>query len=463
MEKRDIPIGRERTLKPDRPREGISADILYFPKSASGYTHGLLIGDLFSLYVSFYPMKNKGSAETAKCFRSYFAAQGVPKSIYTDSDPSFRGLTETLFRTFNIVHVTSYPYTQKENAIESQVRIFKNAYRAAILENNIFKIPEWDVLYPLVICRINSLISKYGMSRESVHFGTVVESSLPLITDCELFNPLEDDLKQLSNRFRDKIGKFLMRKKRKKELYKIGKKRNFYMYELVMKADYTANSLLAAVYKGPYRIMNLDEGGARLRDIKTGEEQSVSFEHIRKIKLDELLTLLPQNFDAEINKVLDKYRYKKGVLDDGNTNVDNEEEDKDTRRTLRSGKLFNIGLSELSGRTAGEAETVYWRAEKMLRREKINQEIPILIGHSAAEREFDFEREQEINSFGRRKEKGENFRRKADQSEWEKYKINKTSSFSSEYEGTMIIRMKKTGHEKPGSRVKFKEIIVHFY
>jgi hypothetical protein len=172
------------------------------------------------------------------------------------------------------------------------------------------------------------------------------------------------------------------------------------MYELVMRADYTANSLLAAVYKGPYRIMNLDKGGARLRDIKTGEEQSVSFEHIRKIKLDELLTLLPQNFDAEINTVLDKYRYKKGVLDDGHTNADNEDEDKQTRKTLRSGKLFNIGFSEFSGRTAGEAETVYWRAEKMLRRERINPEIPILIGHSAAEREFDFEREQELNSFG---------------------------------------------------------------
>jgi hypothetical protein len=213
-EKRDIHIGRERTVKPERPREGISADILYFPKSTSNYTHGLLIGDLFSLYVSFYPMKNKGSAEVAKCFRAYFAAQGVPKSVYTDSDPSFRGNTETLFRTYNVIHVTSYPYTQKENAVESQVRIFKNAYRAAILENNIFKIPEWDVLYPLVICRINALISKYGMSRESVHFGTIIESSLPLITDCELFNPLEDDLKQLSDRFRDKIGKFLMRKKR---------------------------------------------------------------------------------------------------------------------------------------------------------------------------------------------------------------------------------------------------------
>ncbi len=99
-------------------------------------------------------------------------------------------------------------------------------------------------------------------------------------------------------------------------------------------------------------------------------------------------------------------------MDDGHTNVDNEDEDKQTRKTLRSGKLFNIGFSELSGRTAGEAETVYWRAEKMLRRERINPEIPILIGHSAAEQEFDFEREQEINSFGRRREKGENFKQK---------------------------------------------------
>ena len=75
------------------------------------------------------------------------------------------------------------------------------------------------------------MISKYGMSRESVHFGTVVESSLPLIADCELFNPLEDDLKHTCDRFRDKIGKFLMKRKRNKEIYKIGKEKKFFMYE----------------------------------------------------------------------------------------------------------------------------------------------------------------------------------------------------------------------------------------
>jgi hypothetical protein len=460
-EKRNIKVGRERTLKPERPREGISADILYFPKSTSGYTHGLLIGDLFSLYISFYPMKSKGSAEVAQCFRAYFAAQGVPKSIYTDSDNSFRGLNENLFRTYGVTHVTSYPYTQKENAIESQVRIFKNAYRAAILENNIFKIPQWDVLYPLVICRINALISKYGMSRESVHFGTVVESSLPLITDCELFSPLEDDLKQLSDRFRDKIGKFLMRKKRKKELYKIGKQWKFYMYELVMKAEYTAESMLAAVYKGPYRIVNLDAGGARLKDIKTGEELSASFEHMRKIKLDELLTLLPQNFDAEINQVLDTYRYRRTTATEDTTEKGPEKIENTTRR-LRSGRLYNMKIETVGEKLTGEAETVYWRPERIYNRGKTDYR-PILIAHSASEREMPFDRgdleKREIVKKARERE----FKRHMDEVERRQYKRKKTSTFSSASEGTMIIRFRRSGDEKPGTRVKFKEILIHFF
>jgi hypothetical protein len=305
MEKREIKIGRERTLKPEKPREGISADILYFPPSKNSYTHGLLIADLFSLYISFYPMKSKGSGEVAKCLRTYFAGQGIPKSIYTDVDQSFRGEVEHMLRTYGVRHVTSYPYTQKENAVEAQVRIFKNAYRAAIMDSEVLKSNQWDLLYPIVICRINAMISKYGMSRESVHFGTVVESSLPLIADCELFNPLEDDLKHTCDRFRGKIGKFLMKRKRNKEIYKIGKEKKFFMYELVMKTNYTADSMLAEVCTGPFRIVHLDKGGAKLKNIKTGEEQAVSYEHIRKIRLEELLALLPQNFDSEITKTLD--------------------------------------------------------------------------------------------------------------------------------------------------------------
>ena len=121
-EKKGIGVGRQRTLKPSKPREGISMDILYLPKSRGGYTHGLLIGDLFSLYISFYPMKSKTSQEVAKKLNLYISSHGIPKSIYSDSDPSFRGETEKLIRTYNIQHVTSYPYTQKENQVEAPRR-----------------------------------------------------------------------------------------------------------------------------------------------------------------------------------------------------------------------------------------------------------------------------------------------------------------------------------------------------
>jgi hypothetical protein len=265
----------------------------------------------------------------------------------------------------------------------------------------------------------------------------------------------------------NKIGKFLMRKKRKKELYKIGKKKHFYMYELVMKADYTADSLLAAVYKGPFRIIHLDEGGARLRDIKSGEEQSVSFENIRKINVDELLTLLPQNFDSEISAVLDKYRYKRGSTnEEGKTEGEKEEPDSgrdSNRRMLRSGRLYNMKIECLGEKTRTVADTVYWRKERILRRERIIEGRPIIVNHSASEREIIYGRERGSQKPVVTEENEESFKEMSDIRERNRFEKNKTSSFSSDTEGTMIIRMRKMGDERPGSRVKFKEILVHFF
>ena len=465
LEKKQLTVGKARTLKPEKPREGISADILYFPRSTAGYQYGLLVADLYSLYISFYPMKTKNSMEVAKHFRAYFSAQGVPKSIYTDSDQSFRGETETLFRTYGIKHVTSYPYTQKENPVESQVRIFKNAYRAAIQESDIFKIQQWEKLYPIVICRINALISKYGMSREAVHFGTIVDSSLPLITDTELFNPLEDDLKQLTERFRDKIGKFLMKRKRNKELYRIGKQKKFYMYELVMKINYTPDSMLTEVCTGPYRIIHLDQGGARLKDIKTGEEQAVSFEHMRKIKLDELLALLPQNFDSEIMGALETYRYKRGTTHTQEQTEAATESDPKLSRQLRSGKLYTVSIKELPGNTKPEAEKAYWRKDKITKRTFSGQGTPTIIHRHEPKREFQIiERQTSLASlFNIETLGGDDFKFNNNDHELNRYKGYHKSSYASPEKGTLIIKLKPSIAERNSTRVKFKDITVHFY
>ena len=310
-EKRQIPVGRERTLRPEKPRECVSMDILYFPKSTRGYTHGLIISDLYSLYISFYPLKEKSSRQVANALRSYISAHGPPKTIYSDNDPSFRGEVELLLRPYGITHMTSYPYCQKQNSVESQVRIFKNAYRAAILDNEVFKTKDWDVLYPLVVCRINAMITKYGMSRETVHYGYAVESSLPLITDATLFEPLEEDLKETANRFKERMGRFMQKRKRNVLHYKIGKEKKFYMNELVMYRVYVPESALHPVFKGPVRIRDLQPRGATVRDTRNGEEFSVGFENLRKIEFDELLSLLPQNFDDEIASTLKNYRYRR--------------------------------------------------------------------------------------------------------------------------------------------------------
>ena len=182
-------------------------------------THGLLVVDLFSMYLSFYPLKSKSSGAVSKAIRDYISHFCVPKFVYSDCDQSLRGEVEQLFYQYNITHHTSYPYTQKQNTVEGHVRMFKNSYRSALMESDVFKHRDWDFLYPLVITRLNGMISKYGISREAVQFGNISENNLPLITDSVLFEPLEEELDNASKLFKARVGKFINKKKANKQYY----------------------------------------------------------------------------------------------------------------------------------------------------------------------------------------------------------------------------------------------------
>ena len=100
---------------------------MYLPRSSKGHTHALIIADLYSLYISFIPMKSKTAEATASALRNYISFMGVPKVLLTDNDPTFRSEVTTLLASFNIQHQTSFPYMQRGNTVESQVRKFLNA------------------------------------------------------------------------------------------------------------------------------------------------------------------------------------------------------------------------------------------------------------------------------------------------------------------------------------------------
>ena len=64
-----------------------------------------------------------------------------------------------------------------------------------------------------------------------------------------------------------------------------------------MRKEYTPSTPLNPTYVGPYRIMELFPQGALLKDPRTGEQMSVHFANMRKLSMDEFITLLPTHFD----------------------------------------------------------------------------------------------------------------------------------------------------------------------
>ncbi len=128
-----------------------------------------------------------------------------------------------------------------------------------------------------------------------------------------------------------------------------------------------------------HRIIGLDNGGAWIKNVKTGDETSVSYEHIRKINLNELLALLPQNFDAEIMGALETYRYKssgKGGKDETDAvRKEDEKEDETGKRRLRSGRLYKVSVDKLSRKSEAETEVAYWRKDKIYKRDTRNDQF----------------------------------------------------------------------------------------
>jgi hypothetical protein len=164
-----------------------------------------------------------------------------------------------------------------------------------------------------VIIRLNTIISKYGLSPELVHFSNVLDTHLPVITDISLHTAFDSELDLLSFDFKNKINKFLHNKRLSKTYYKKGKLTAppFSLHEIVMRKIYNPPSLLHATFTGPYRIIKLSEKGALLKCPKSGDSYSVHYENIRKITPDEFLTILPSHFDSEIINNLDLYRYNR--------------------------------------------------------------------------------------------------------------------------------------------------------
>jgi hypothetical protein len=379
---------------------------------------------------------------------------------------------------------------QRGNTVESQVRKFLNAARAAIADSPIAKHTEWHVLYPLIIVRLNTLVSKYGLSREYVHFQQILETHLPLIIDIKLNQEIEDDLTQTSHKFRGAIQKFLKNKKKAKLSYPDKKSYDFALHELVMRKEYTPSTPLKPTYIGPYRIMELFPQGALLKDPRTGEQMSVHFANMRKLSMDEFITLLPTHFDTDILKTLGLFRYnrkgnpesvhkaeeaeiiKQDTLSEGeqderqepdnssNTN-DTEEFSPQAARILRSGRKINISVNTLPIKYS-EAIKAQWKTlpvphqPPMITKKPSTKRIatiktpntPYYVEEQLLDQDsFLFSTSIELSVNKIRPEKN--------------YKTRYKSSFQSDRKGILYIELPK--EKNPNKKVRFSRLEIKFY
>jgi hypothetical protein len=143
--------------------------------------------------------------------------------------------------------------------------------------------------------------------------------------------------------------------------------------------------------------------------VKTGEISSAHFMNLRKIQLDEFITLLPADFDSDILKNIGQYRYSRNHLpdpplatpqecdseedtqtntktaDNTKTTENNTEEDKNFsdlhERKLRSGKKISINVYTLPKKytSAKAAHYAYVHKERQIptRRSCLTRRIPI--------------------------------------------------------------------------------------
>jgi dUTPase len=485
-----VPTDKKKAFTPTQPREAINLEVIYLPKCSRGFTHALLIADLYSLYLSFIPLKSNSSQAVSTALRQYLSFMGVPRVVYSKNDPAFTGETKSVLESFHIQHKTIQSGDPTGNAVEVQVRKFLNAAKTAIIENPIAKHSEWHTLYPLLIIRLNTLVSKYGLSREYIHFQQIADSHLPIVVDVKLDPELEESLTQTAHKFRGAIQKFLKNKQKNKPLYQDQKNHNFMLHELVMRKAFTPASSLQHTYVGPYRIMELYNKGALLRDPRTGETLSATFTNLRKLHMDEFIALLPTNFDADLLKALPFFRYNRQGKPEHIKNTDigtvNDEIEEDpatteplqkpfshlqppnhedfsteTTKILRSGKKINVKVHSLHQKYA-TAMSAHWStlpvpAQPMITAlPKIRNRVQSMKTPSTPYYVLEQEECSDIYLFhNSTTQKIHNTRPEKN------YKTRYRSTFQSDKKGILVINLKS--EPTTATRVRFSRLEIKFY
>ena len=136
---------------PDAPMHFISFDIAFMPKDHHGFQYFLLIGGIFSTYITTVPLKDQTASVIVEALLSkWIYIHGTPYYILSDQGSKVDG--DTIREACNVLGIenekrrSSAYHSQGNGFAEGSIRHVKDILRSAILSR---KLPQYKWRSPL--------------------------------------------------------------------------------------------------------------------------------------------------------------------------------------------------------------------------------------------------------------------------------------------------------------------------
>ena len=135
-----------RPITAARPGDMYCIDILALPRSARGYTKMLVLVDVCTRFVVYWPVKNEGAAEYATALLRIFSFLGPCKVLTSDNGPGFRNeVIKAFTNLLQIYHRFSIEYHPQANGI---VERFNSIFIRMLMKMTEGEGADWDTMAP---------------------------------------------------------------------------------------------------------------------------------------------------------------------------------------------------------------------------------------------------------------------------------------------------------------------------
>jgi hypothetical protein len=255
--------------KVSRPWQVISADLVGpFPKSTNGFMHVLVVGDYFSKFSLFFPLRRATSAAVIRKLEDeVFLMYGAPQYLLTDNGKQFVSRDfKTLCSTYGVKNRFNAVYHPQANPVERVNRVLKAMLISYVGDNQRL----WDRELPKIGCAIRTArhevtgFTPYFMNfgrhqvlkgtdfKGNIDFGTLAFDRTLVSARSAAFPSLFEKVKARLKASYEKNKKAYDLRKRSDEFNEgdLVLRRNM----LLSDASRYYSAKLAKKYLGPYRV-----------------------------------------------------------------------------------------------------------------------------------------------------------------------------------------------------------------